>query len=314
MTSLYSMEVILFILLIRKVTQGKPSANLLKKVFFPRTVHKLGFARRLDIVWDRYNPISIKESTRDKRGHICWQHVTGSAKVLREWQTFLKNADNKKELFTYLSSMLPDRKELYITENDCVKHMGEGTPMGQCNHEEADTLILVPLLHALQTKSIGIIHTGDIDIVVILLANHQQIISANPAADIWIYFHAGKSKRIINLNSIAANLGEETCKSLALFHTLTGSDSTSAFKFKGKRSCWNILTKFNLFPFIQEFAKITDAPYCVSPSLRAAVANYVCKLYRGEVNQHNVDRLRMGIFIHKMRDVDRLPPTSDALH
>ena len=288
-------------------------------MFFPRTVNELGLARRLDIVCDSYNPISIKESTRDKRGHSCRQRVTGSAKVLRDWQTFLKNADNKKELFTYLASMLstrqlPNRKELCVTEDDCVKHMGKGTSMGQCNNEEADARILVHLLHALQTKSIALFHTGDIDIVVILLANHQQIISANPAADIWIYFHAGKSKRIINLNSIAVNLGEETCKSLALFHTLMGSDGTSAFKFTGKRSCWNILTKCNLFPFIQEFAKITDARYCVSPSLREAVANCVCKLYRGEVNRHNVDHLSMDIFSHKMRDVDRLPPTTDALH
>ena len=168
--------------------------------------------------------------------------MTRSAKVLRDWQTFLNDADNKKELFTYLSSMLstrqlPDRKELYITEDDCVTHMGEGTLMGQCNHKEADTRILVHLLLALQTKSIGLIHTGDIDIVVILLANHQQLISADPAAVIWIYFNAGKSRRTINLNSIAANLDEETCKSLTLFHTLTGSDSTSAFKFTGKRSC-----------------------------------------------------------------------------
>ena len=116
-----------------------------------------------------------------------------------------------------------------------------------------------------------------------------------PSSWLWIYFHIGKSKRIINLNNIAANLGEETCKSLVLFHTLTGSDSTSAFKFTGKRSCWNILTKCNLCLFIQDFAKITDAPYCVSPSLRGAVANYVCKLYRGEVNHHNVDHLRMDI-------------------
>ena len=164
----------------------------------------------------------------------------------------------------------------------------------------------------LSKKSIGLIHTGVIDIVVILLANHQQIISANPAADIWIYFYAGKSKRTINLNSIAPNL--ETCKSLALFHTLTGSDSKSAFKFTGKRSCWNILTKCNLFPFIQEFAKNHRCSNCVSPSLREAVANYVCKLYRGEVNHHDVDHLRMDIFSHKMRDVDRLLPTSDALH
>ena len=117
-----------------------------------------------------------------------------------------------------------------------------------------------------------------------------------------MYFHAGKSKRIINLNSIAANLGEGTCKPLALFHALTGSDSTSAFKFKGKRSCWNILTKCTLFQFIQEFAKITDAKYCVSPSLREVVANYVCQLHRGEFNLRNVDLLRMDIFSYKMTD------------
>ena len=136
---------------------------------------------------------------------------------------------------------------------------------------------------------------------------------ANPAADIWTYFHAGKSKRIINLNINAANLGEETFKSLVLFHALTGSDSTYAFKFKGKRSCWDILTKCTLFQFIEKFAKITDATNCVYPTLREAVANYVCQLYRGEVNPHNVVHLRMNIFSNKMRDVDRLPPTSDAL-
>ena len=116
------------------------------------------------------------------------------------------------------------------------------------------------------------------------------------------------------MNNIATYLGEETFKSLALFRALTGSDSTSALKFKGKRSCWNILTKCTLFPFIQEFAKITDAPYYASRTFHEVVANYVCKLYGGEVNRHNVDHLRMDIFSHKMRDVDRLPPTSDALH
>ena len=111
---------------------------------------------------------------------------------------------------------------------------------------------------------------------------------------------------------MAAYLGEETCKSLVLFHAVTGSDSTSAFKFKGKRSYCNILTKCTLFQFIQKFAKITDAKYCVSPRLREAVANNACQLYRGKVNMHNVDLLRMDIFSHKMTDVDRLLPTSDA--
>ena len=67
---------------------------------------------------------------------------------------------------------------------------------------------------------------------------------------------------------------------------------------------------FHLFRNLQK----SQMPQFVSPSLRKAVANYVCKLYRGEFNPHNVDHLRMDIFSHKMRDVDRLSPISDALH
>ena len=53
--------------LTRKATKGKPSADILKKCFFPRIVHGIGLARRLDIAWDRYNPMSVKENTRDNR-------------------------------------------------------------------------------------------------------------------------------------------------------------------------------------------------------------------------------------------------------
>ena len=94
--------------------------------------------------------MSIKGSTREKRGHSSRQRVTGSSKVPFDWQGFLMNADNKKELFTYLSSKLVadkinERKELYITEDGCVKHIGDGFFMSQCNHEEADTRIFCML-------------------------------------------------------------------------------------------------------------------------------------------------------------------------
>ena len=147
--------------------------------------------------------------------------------------------------------------------------------MGICNHKEADTQLVVHLLHALQTKSLGLIHTGDTDVVAILLANHHHIVAANPAADIWIYFHAGKSKKIIHLNSIAANLGQETCKSIALFRAFTGSDSTSVFEFKGKRSCWNSFTKPPMTNVIREFSHIVDALFQIAPSLCVAIENFV---------------------------------------
>ena len=73
----------------------------------------------------------------------------------------VKNVDNKKELFTYLSSMpltgqLPNRKELNITEDDCEKHISEGTPTAQCNHREADICIFPPTSDALHQQHLNI--------------------------------------------------------------------------------------------------------------------------------------------------------------
>ena len=118
---------------------------------------------------------------------------------------------------------------------------------------------------------------------------------------------------MIHLNGIATNLGIETCKSLALFHALTGSDSTSAFKFKGKRSCWKVITSADMSSTRREFSKIIDAPFELSQSLNTVVEKCVCLLYKGG-DADGVDLLRMDMFSHKTRDVERIPPTSDALH
>lgn len=94
--------------------------------------------------------------------------------------------------------------------------------------------VLVHLLHALQTSLLGMVHTGDTDVVVILLCNFHHIKAQNPATEIWISFKAGRQARMISLNAIDTNLGPTTCKAMALFHAFTGSDSTSSFKYKGK--------------------------------------------------------------------------------
>ena len=37
------------------------------------------------------------------------------------------------------------------------------------------------------------------------------------------------------------------------------------------------------------------------------------QLYKDESENNNIDLLRMDIFCHKTLDIDRIPPTSDAL-
>ena len=114
-----------------------------------------------------------------------------------------------------------------------------------------------------------LVHT---DVIVILLCNFHHIKTVNAAAEIWISFKAGKTTRMISLNTIATNLGMTTCKAMALFHAFTGSDSTS-FKFKGKRSCCKLMHKV---PFLmEEFATIVDTPFQTSLCMKEVAAKCV---------------------------------------
>ena len=65
---------------------------------------------------------------------------------------------------------------------------------------------------------------------------------------------------------------------------------------------------------INKFAAITESPFHMSPGLKEAVDEFVCRLYWNEqVPDNDVDFVRMCLFSQKTRDVERIPPTSDAL-
>ena len=185
--------------------QGMTFESYFDKVFCARVCHDLMRASRVDIVWDQYDALTIKGETREKRGIGIRQRVSSTAKVPGNWQNFLADIDNKKELFSFLSKRIAektfaDEKDVYITADDEVHHIGHSSLMDQCNHEEADTRVLVHLLHALQTSSLGMVYTGDTDVVVILLSNFHHIKALNSAAEIWISLKAGKTIRMIFLN------------------------------------------------------------------------------------------------------------------
>ena len=75
-----------------------------------------------------------------QRGHI---NVTRPTNVPVDWQNVLMNADNKRYLFTCLSMLaikkVKEEKELYIMEDNRVKHNDGGATMSKYNREEADT-------------------------------------------------------------------------------------------------------------------------------------------------------------------------------
>jgi len=110
--------------------------------------------------------------------------------------------------------------------------------MPDCNHEEADTRVIVHILHALE-QGIKSIVVQTMDTNVIVLADVFFELTANkPLAGIWVAFGTGKNFRMCSINAICTYLGEARARALPIFHALTGCDTTSAFRGKGKKSEW----------------------------------------------------------------------------
>lgn len=113
--------------------------------------------------------------------------------------------------------------------------IGPSTP---CNHEEADTRIVIHVLHALssrEAKSV-VVRTVDSDVVVILIGKFYDIQHQYPETDIWVAFGMGHHFNFLSINATCACIGETKSKSLPLFHALTGCDTTSCFYGKSKQS------------------------------------------------------------------------------
>ena len=110
--------------------------------------------------------------------------------------------------------------------------------MLDCDHEEADTRIVVHVIRALQQDASTIhINTVDTDVVVVLIGKFHVIPLLNPQAVIWVAFGMGKDFCFFHINTVCANVGNDWSQSLPLFHAMTGCD-TSAFNFKGNKSAW----------------------------------------------------------------------------
>ena len=151
-----------------------------KNIFWPFVLNPKGTITRVDVVFDIYNNVSLKAETRERRGKGVRISVKESTPVWKNWQQFLQVDENKSELFHLLAQDLlkchavqsfeglvvaTDRTEVVTSGNH------NGLNLRPCNHEEADTRIL---LHVRDAASCGhrkiAIRTVDTDVVVIALS------------------------------------------------------------------------------------------------------------------------------------------------
>ena len=96
-----------------------------------------------------------------------------------------------------------------------------------CDHEEADTRMILHCRHALLSSDIeNVVVWSPGMIVTILLAHHFEDLRCT---QLWFRTGAADKAKFIPIHQICSNLGKEICRSLFGFHALTGCDSTSGF-------------------------------------------------------------------------------------
>ena len=146
--------------------------------------------------------------------------------------------------------------------------------LSPCSQEEADTRVF---LHVSAATLAGhrqvILRTSDSDVVILAVANFVAL--GERIDELWIAFGTGRNFRFnfrqfgvsskvilllggggiqsqvyinhnyvcryIPVHAVAESLGQSKAVALPAFHALTGSDTTSTFYGKGKKTAWSVL-------------------------------------------------------------------------
>ena len=182
----------------------------------------------------------------------------------------MRDDNNKKDLFDFLSGKLssfeyPVGKEVYVTSGTEVLSKGTDQQMDTCDHEEADTRLLVHIVDAIQKgHSNCLIRTIDTDVIVILVVKFFYLLSLNPNINIWVAFGKGKNFSNWHINSVCTcwvkkNLQHCQSSTASQLYYFTGCDTTSGFYGKGKKIAWEA---WKSFPDItRAFTNIAILPF-----------------------------------------------------
>ena len=193
-----------------------------------------------------------------------------------------------------------------------VISIGSATAMTDFTHEEADTRVVVHILHAIhyeEAKTV-LVRTVDTDVLVILVGKLHDLREVQPELDLWLAFGMGRNFRFISVNSICAVLGEPRSTSLPVFHALTGCDTTSCFFGKGKKSAWQA---WEIFPEVTPtFEMLVKTPFMqltTDSPLFKQIERYTVILYDKLSPLSDINLTRMELFCKNSRAMDKLPPT-----
>ena len=203
---------------------------------------------RIDIVFDRYRPDSIKRGTGRRRTKTCRpiRRVIENRDVPlpNNWPGFLAMEENKADLADFLSKeiVFNARHDTAIVtsggfrEELMVKSSEESIALVPlvANHEEADSRIV---LHAVNmTSDMVIVNSTDTDVLILLVSHFSKM----KCKDLWLLCCTAKKRKYIPVKAIYQRLPSAVIKHLISFHAVTGCDTTSFTSGYTKKRAWKV--------------------------------------------------------------------------
>ncbi|CAG9558496.1 unnamed protein product [Danaus chrysippus] len=205
--------------------------------------------KRIDVIFDRYDDISIKFLETKLRGKdqitqniIISNHSTN---IPADCKAFLTNTHNKLKLVRFLCANVPkyaqvkEDCELYICggfddPTKCFKLQGslicEILEL-QSNHSEADSRMFVHIFHAVRIQSAHIIIiSADADVfgLAVYFWKYLENIGC-----LGLWFDGSHTKKcFLGCHLAAKSLSENICNILPALHDVSGCDTTSRFGSK----------------------------------------------------------------------------------
>ena len=160
--------------------------------------------KKLDLVFDVYNENSLKSQTRENRGGGMRISVLKDTLICKDFQKFRRNDTNKTKLFKMIAEAVIQILETLATivatiGSKIVSNSSlEKLNIEPCNHEEADTRLLLHVLDGANSgiKKVSII-TVDMGIVVIALRHFYTL----NLEELWIKFGVDKYRRYIPIHT-----------------------------------------------------------------------------------------------------------------
>ena len=273
---------------------------------------------RTDFVFDTYQESSLKNQTRLSRGKGVRRRVEPNVKAPRNWKAFLRESQNKTELFAFLADRISQSDDLENTvvvtkKEDVVSNKAiNRDAVTPCTHEEANTRLFV---HARSVTLEGaksvIVKANDTDVVVIAVSVMPSLRDLG-LNFLWVTFGKGLKLRWIPVHQLVNAIGPLRSSGLPFFHALTGCDVVSAFRGKGKKSAWRTWDVCDE-EVSRTFTHLSQVPSSVNDHDMRVIEKFVVAMYDRSSTATTVNDARLDLFARKQRSYQAIPPTQAAL-